>query len=55
MFVLKGNFFLGNSLFVCLVDVLCKLFEGYFVYINCGVSGIDGLIVIFVGIVKVSE
>lgn len=51
----KGNLFLGNSLFVRLVDALCKLPEGYPVYTNRGASGIDGLIATFAGIAKGSE
>ena len=51
----KGNLFLGNSLFVRLVDALCKLPEGYPVYTNRGASGIDGLIATFAGIAKASE
>lgn len=47
-----GNLFLGNSLFVRLVDALCKLPEGYPVYTNRGASGIDGLIATFAGIAK---
>ena len=55
MLVPKGNLFLGNSLFVRLVDALCKLPEGYPVYTNRGASGIDGLIATFAGIAKGSE
>ncbi|POY47345.1 2-succinyl-5-enolpyruvyl-6-hydroxy-3-cyclohexene-1-carboxylic-acid synthase [Avibacterium paragallinarum] len=39
----NGILFLGNSLFVRLVDALTKLPEGYPVYTNRGASGIDGL------------
>lgn len=48
----NGNLFLGNSLFVRLVDALCKLPEGYPIYTNRGASGIDGLIATFAGIAK---
>lgn len=48
----NGNLFLGNSLFVRLVDALCKLPEGYPVYTNRGASGIDGLIATIAGIAK---
>lgn len=48
----NGNLFLGNSLFVRLVDALCKLPEGYPVYTNRGASGIDGLIATFAGLAK---
>ena len=51
----NGTLFLGNSLFVRLVDALCKLPEGYPVYTNRGASGIDGLIATFAGIAKASE
>ncbi len=47
-----GNLFIGNSLFVRLVDALCKLPEGYPVYTNRGASGIDGLIATIAGIAK---
>lgn len=47
-----GNLFLGNSLFVRLVDALCKLPEGYPIYTNRGASGIDGLIATIAGIAK---
>lgn len=50
-----GNLFLGNSLFVRLVDALCKLPEGYPVYTNRGASGIDGLIATMAGVAKGSE
>lgn len=48
----NGNLFLGNSLFVRLVDALCKLPESYPVYTNRGASGIDGLIATMAGIAK---
>ncbi|AKO45917.1 2-succinyl-5-enolpyruvyl-6-hydroxy-3-cyclohexene-1-carboxylic-acid synthase [[Haemophilus] ducreyi] len=48
----NGNLFIGNSLFVRLVDALCKLPEGYPVYTNRGASGIDGLIATMAGIAK---
>lgn len=48
----NGNLFIGNSLFVRLVDALCKLPEGYPVYTNRGASGIDGLIATIAGIAK---
>lgn len=48
----NGNLFLGNSLFVRLVDALCKLPESYPVYTNRGASGIDGLIATIAGIAK---
>lgn len=47
-----GNLFIGNSLFVRLVDALCKLPEGYPVYTNRGASGIDGLIATMAGVAK---
>lgn len=48
----NSNLFLGNSLFVRLVDALCKLPEGQVVYTNRGASGIDGLIATVAGIAK---
>lgn len=51
----NGNLFLGNSLFVRLVDALCKLPEGYPVYTNRGASGIDGLIATMAGVAKGSN
>lgn len=48
----NSNLFLGNSLFVRLVDALCKLPEGQAVYTNRGASGIDGLIATIAGIAK---
>lgn len=48
----NGNLFLGNSLFVRLVDALCKLPEGYPIYTNRGASGIDGLIATMAGVAK---
>lgn len=51
----NGSLFLGNSLFVRLVDALCKLPEGYPVYTNRGASGIDGLIATMAGIAKGSQ
>ncbi|PJG83851.1 2-succinyl-5-enolpyruvyl-6-hydroxy-3-cyclohexene-1-carboxylic-acid synthase [Caviibacterium pharyngocola] len=46
----NGILFLGNSLFVRLVDALTKLPEGYPVYTNRGASGIDGLLATAAGI-----
>ncbi|MDG6894715.1 2-succinyl-5-enolpyruvyl-6-hydroxy-3-cyclohexene-1-carboxylic-acid synthase [Volucribacter amazonae] len=46
----NGVLFLGNSLFIRLVDALCKLPEGYPVYTNRGASGIDGLLATAAGI-----
>lgn len=46
----KGLLFLGNSLFVRLVDALAKLPEGYPVYTNRGASGIDGLLATVAGL-----
>lgn len=46
----NGILFLGNSLFVRLVDALAKLPEGYPVYTNRGASGIDGLLATAAGI-----
>lgn len=46
----NGMLFLGNSLFVRLVDALAKLPEGYPVYTNRGASGIDGLLATAAGI-----
>lgn len=40
----QGQFFLGNSLVVRLVDALGQLPAGYPVYSNRGASGIDGLL-----------
>ncbi|MGQ8820910.1 2-succinyl-5-enolpyruvyl-6-hydroxy-3-cyclohexene-1-carboxylic-acid synthase [Bibersteinia trehalosi] len=48
----NSNLFLGNSLFVRLVDALCKLPEGQAIYTNRGASGIDGLIATIAGIAK---
>lgn len=48
----NSNLFLGNSLFVRLVDALCKLPEGQAVYTNRGASGIDGLIATVAGLAK---
>ncbi|WP_386691022.1 MULTISPECIES: 2-succinyl-5-enolpyruvyl-6-hydroxy-3-cyclohexene-1-carboxylic-acid synthase [unclassified Lonepinella] len=42
--------FLGNSLFVRLVDALAKLSDSYPVYTNRGASGIDGLLATAVGV-----
>ena len=50
-----GNLFIGNSLFVRLVDALCKLPAGYPVYTNRGASGIDGLIATMAGVARGSE
>ncbi|VTR58936.1 2-succinyl-5-enolpyruvyl-6-hydroxy-3-cyclohexene-1-carboxylate synthase [Actinobacillus pleuropneumoniae] len=52
MLATSGNLFIGNSLFVRLVDALCKLPEGYPVYTNRGASGIDGLIATMAGVAK---
>lgn len=46
----NGILFLGNSLFVRLVDALTQLPEGYPVYTNRGASGIDGLLATAAGI-----
>lgn len=46
----NGILFLGNSLFVRLVDALTKLPEGYPIYTNRGASGIDGLLATAAGI-----
>ncbi|OOF47372.1 2-succinyl-5-enolpyruvyl-6-hydroxy-3-cyclohexene-1-carboxylic-acid synthase [Rodentibacter trehalosifermentans] len=46
----NGILFLGNSLFVRLVDALTKLPESYPVYTNRGASGIDGLLATAAGI-----
>ncbi|WP_032092541.1 2-succinyl-5-enolpyruvyl-6-hydroxy-3-cyclohexene-1-carboxylic-acid synthase [Necropsobacter rosorum] len=46
----NGILFLGNSLFVRLVDALTKLPEGYPVYTNRGASGIDGLLATAAGL-----
>ncbi|UAY77872.1 2-succinyl-5-enolpyruvyl-6-hydroxy-3-cyclohexene-1-carboxylic-acid synthase [Pasteurella canis] len=46
----NGILFLGNSLFVRLVDALAKLPEGYPIYTNRGASGIDGLLATAAGI-----
>ncbi|QIW15082.1 2-succinyl-5-enolpyruvyl-6-hydroxy-3-cyclohexene-1-carboxylic-acid synthase [Pasteurellaceae bacterium RH1A] len=51
----NGNLFIGNSLFVRLVDALCKLPEAYPVFTNRGASGIDGLIATMAGLAKASE
>ncbi|MDP8034152.1 2-succinyl-5-enolpyruvyl-6-hydroxy-3-cyclohexene-1-carboxylic-acid synthase [Pasteurella atlantica] len=51
----NGHLFVGNSLFVRLVDALCKLPEGYSIYTNRGASGIDGLIATMAGIAIGSE
>ncbi|MDP8177372.1 2-succinyl-5-enolpyruvyl-6-hydroxy-3-cyclohexene-1-carboxylic-acid synthase [Pasteurella skyensis] len=51
----NGHLFIGNSLFVRLVDGLCKLPEGYPIHTNRGASGIDGLIATMAGIAKGSE
>ncbi|MCK3658372.1 2-succinyl-5-enolpyruvyl-6-hydroxy-3-cyclohexene-1-carboxylate synthase [Pasteurellaceae bacterium Pebbles2] len=42
--------FLGNSLFVRLVDALTKLSDSYPVYTNRGASGIDGLLATAAGV-----
>ncbi len=42
--------FLGNSLFIRLVDALAKLSDSYPVYTNRGASGIDGLLATAAGI-----
>lgn len=46
----NGMLFVGNSLFVRLVDALAKLPESYPVYTNRGASGIDGLIATAAGL-----
>ncbi|MDU8924194.1 2-succinyl-5-enolpyruvyl-6-hydroxy-3-cyclohexene-1-carboxylic-acid synthase [Pasteurellaceae bacterium LIM206] len=46
----NGVLFLGNSLFVRLVDALGKLPESYPVYTNRGASGIDGLLATVAGV-----
>ncbi|MFZ7109300.1 2-succinyl-5-enolpyruvyl-6-hydroxy-3-cyclohexene-1-carboxylic-acid synthase [Avibacterium avium] len=46
----NGVLFLGNSLFVRLVDALTKLPEGYPIYTNRGASGIDGLLATTAGL-----
>ena len=46
----NGILFLGNSLFVRLVDALTKLPEGYPIFTNRGASGIDGLLATAAGI-----
>ncbi|AUH01648.1 2-succinyl-5-enolpyruvyl-6-hydroxy-3-cyclohexene-1-carboxylic-acid synthase [Prodigiosinella confusarubida] len=45
-----GQFFVGNSLTVRLVDALAQLPAGYPVYSNRGASGIDGLISTLAGV-----
>lgn len=45
-----GSLFLGNSLFIRLVDALAKLPDNYPVYTNRGASGIDGLIATATGV-----
>ncbi|WP_192457288.1 2-succinyl-5-enolpyruvyl-6-hydroxy-3-cyclohexene-1-carboxylic-acid synthase [Musicola keenii] len=45
-----GQFFVGNSLTVRLVDALATLPAGYPVYSNRGASGIDGLISTLAGV-----
>ena len=51
----NGILFLGNSLFVRLVDALTKLPEGYPIYTNRGASGIDGLLATAAGIAVGAE
>ncbi|OBW91995.1 2-succinyl-5-enolpyruvyl-6-hydroxy-3-cyclohexene-1-carboxylic-acid synthase [Gallibacterium salpingitidis] len=51
----NGVLFLGNSLFVRLVDALCKLPNNYPVYTNRGASGIDGLLATAAGIATAKE
>lgn len=51
----NGALFLGNSLFVRLVDALCKLPNSYPIYTNRGASGIDGLFATAAGIAIASE
>ncbi|MBP4133274.1 2-succinyl-5-enolpyruvyl-6-hydroxy-3-cyclohexene-1-carboxylic-acid synthase [Gallibacterium anatis] len=46
----NGILFLGNSLFVRLVDALCKLPNNYPIYTNRGASGIDGLLATVAGV-----
>lgn len=51
----NGVLFLGNSLFVRLVDALTKLPEGYPIYTNRGASGIDGLLATAAGVAVGAE
>ncbi|OBX05725.1 2-succinyl-5-enolpyruvyl-6-hydroxy-3-cyclohexene-1-carboxylate synthase [Gallibacterium genomosp. 3] len=51
----NGVLFLGNSLFVRLVDALCKVPNNYPIYTNRGASGIDGLFATAAGIAIASE
>lgn len=51
----RGVLFLGNSMFIRLVDSLGNLPEGYSVYANRGVSGIDGLVATISGIASVGN
>lgn len=51
----NGHLFIGNSLFVRLVDAFGRLPEGYPVYTNRGASGIDGLIATMSGVSKSTE
>lgn len=46
----NGNLFIGNSLFVRLVDALASLPVGYNVLTNRGASGIDGLVATITGV-----
>src|SRR5699024_9967359 len=46
----NGILFFGNSLFVRLVDALCKLPNNYPIYTNRGASGIDGLLATAAGV-----
>lgn len=51
----NGSLFLGNSLFIRLVDALAKLPENYPIYANRGASGIDGLLATTAGIATASK
>ncbi|MBP2834963.1 2-succinyl-5-enolpyruvyl-6-hydroxy-3-cyclohexene-1-carboxylic-acid synthase [Dickeya parazeae] len=46
----EGQFFVGNSLTVRLVDAFARLPAGYPVYANRGASGIDGLLSTLAGV-----
>ncbi|KJY83535.1 2-succinyl-5-enolpyruvyl-6-hydroxy-3-cyclohexene-1-carboxylate synthase [Vibrio galatheae] len=50
----KTQLFLGNSLFVRLVDMFSRL-KGYEVFSNRGASGIDGLIATAAGVVRANK
>lgn len=51
----EGSLFLGNSLFVRLMDALSELPDNYPVYTNRGSSGIDGLIATATGVAVASH